>query len=74
MTGSSMSATVIPTSAPPVTADQVFAKAILYEKCMRNGTPCIRYENFSEIHRCLQERLVIDHFDDVTVKARLSPV
>jgi len=55
-------------------ADQVFAKTILYEKCLRNGTPCILYENFSEIHSCLQERLVIDHFDDVTVKARLSSV
>jgi hypothetical protein len=36
------------------TADQVFAKPILYEKCEKNGTPCLRYEDFGDIRRCLE--------------------
>ncbi len=31
------------------TADLVFAKPILYEKCLENGTACVRYENFRDI-------------------------
>jgi len=55
-------------------ADLVFAKPILYEKCVNNGKPCILYESFSEIHSCLKQRFVIDHSGDVTVKARLYTV
>ncbi len=39
---------------PARAADQVFAKGILYEKCVKNGTPCLRYDNFGDIRRCLE--------------------
>ena len=39
------------------TADQIFAKDILYEKCMDNGTPCLRYDNFGDIRRNLGKNL-----------------
>jgi 2-hydroxy-3-keto-5-methylthiopentenyl-1-phosphate phosphatase len=39
---------------PARAADQVFAKPILYEKCEKNGTPCLRYEDFGDIRRCLE--------------------
>jgi 2-hydroxy-3-keto-5-methylthiopentenyl-1-phosphate phosphatase len=39
------------------TADQIFAKDILYEKCMDNGTPCLRYDDFGDIRRCLEKSL-----------------
>ena len=34
---------------PAKDADVVFAKGILYEKCLENGRSCIRYENFRDI-------------------------
>src|SRR3989304_6522456 len=34
---------------PSRSADLVFAKHILYEKCRQNGTDCIYYENFRDI-------------------------
>lgn len=43
------------------TADQIFAKEILYEKCMDNGTPCHRYDHFGDILRCL-EKVLSDRF------------
>jgi len=49
-------------------ADQIFAKDILYEKCMDNGTPCIRYDDFGDIRRCLEKTLVINHFSDEALK------
>jgi 2-hydroxy-3-keto-5-methylthiopentenyl-1-phosphate phosphatase len=36
-------------------ADQVFAKEILYEKCVKNGTPCLHYDDFGNIRRCLEK-------------------
>lgn len=33
------------------TADQIFAKDILYDKCMENGTPCLFYNDFGDIRR-----------------------
>lgn len=39
---------------PAKTADIVFAKYILYEKCNDNGTACISYENFRDIMDCLE--------------------
>jgi 2-hydroxy-3-keto-5-methylthiopentenyl-1-phosphate phosphatase len=41
------------------TADQLFAKDILYEKCMENGTPCLRYDDFGDIRRSLEKSLAI---------------
>jgi 2-hydroxy-3-keto-5-methylthiopentenyl-1-phosphate phosphatase len=38
-------------------ADQIFAKDILYEKCLENGTPCLLYDDFGDIRRCLGETL-----------------
>ncbi len=38
---------------PAKSADVVFAKYILYDKCRKNGTACIRYENFRDIMSCL---------------------
>ena len=35
-------------------SDQIFAKPILYEKCIGNGTPCTRYKDFGDIRRCLE--------------------
>jgi len=34
---------------PAKTADLVFAKYILYDKCQKNGTACIPYQNFRDI-------------------------
>ena len=34
-----------------------FAKPILHEKCMKNGTPSLLYDNFGDIHRCLEKNL-----------------
>jgi 2-hydroxy-3-keto-5-methylthiopentenyl-1-phosphate phosphatase len=39
------------------TADQIFAKDVLYEKCRDNGTPCIHYDDFGDIRRCLEKNL-----------------
>jgi 2-hydroxy-3-keto-5-methylthiopentenyl-1-phosphate phosphatase len=39
------------------TADQIFAKDILYEKCMGNGTPCLLYDDFGDIRRSLEKSL-----------------
>jgi 2-hydroxy-3-keto-5-methylthiopentenyl-1-phosphate phosphatase len=39
------------------TADQIFAKDILYEKCMDNGTPCLRYDDFGDVRRSLEKNL-----------------
>lgn len=38
-------------------ADQLFAKGILYEKCRDNGTPCLLYDDFGDIRRCLGKSL-----------------
>jgi 2-hydroxy-3-keto-5-methylthiopentenyl-1-phosphate phosphatase len=37
------------------TADQIFAKDILYEKCIDNGTPCLFYDDFRDIRRSLEK-------------------
>jgi 2-hydroxy-3-keto-5-methylthiopentenyl-1-phosphate phosphatase len=42
---------------PARAADQVFAKPILHEKCAKNGTPSILYDNFGDIRRCLGKSL-----------------
>jgi 2,3-diketo-5-methylthio-1-phosphopentane phosphatase len=39
---------------PSGTADIVFAKYILYEKCRQNGTDCIYYNDFRDIIDCLK--------------------
>jgi hypothetical protein len=39
------------------TADQIFAKEILYEKCVSNGTPCLLYDDFGDIRRSLEKNL-----------------
>jgi 2-hydroxy-3-keto-5-methylthiopentenyl-1-phosphate phosphatase len=49
---------------PARAADQVFAKPILHEKCMKNGTPSLLYNDFGDIRRCLGKSLVINHFGD----------
>jgi 2-hydroxy-3-keto-5-methylthiopentenyl-1-phosphate phosphatase len=38
---------------PAKDADLVFAKDVLYEKCVQNGTSCIHYENFGDIREYL---------------------
>jgi 2-hydroxy-3-keto-5-methylthiopentenyl-1-phosphate phosphatase len=43
------------------TADQIFAKDILYEKCIENGTPCLLYDDFGDIRRSL-EKILSDGF------------
>jgi 2,3-diketo-5-methylthio-1-phosphopentane phosphatase len=40
---------------PARAADQVFAKPILHEKCMKNGTPSLLYNDFGDIRRCLEK-------------------
>ncbi len=40
---------------PAKTADLVFAKYILYEKCQKNGTACIPYENFGDVMQYLMK-------------------
>ena len=42
---------------PARDADLVFAKETLFKKCMQNGTPCLRYDDFGDIRRCLEEAL-----------------
>jgi 2-hydroxy-3-keto-5-methylthiopentenyl-1-phosphate phosphatase len=32
-------------------ADMVFAKKILFQRCAEEGTPCVQFEDFSEINR-----------------------
>lgn len=39
-------------------ADQVYAKPILYEKCMKNGTPAILYDNFRDVRSGLGKSLL----------------
>jgi len=39
---------------PAQKADMVFAKDILYEKCLENGRDCIHYENFDDIREYLE--------------------
>ncbi len=41
---------------PAKNADLVFAKYILYDKCRKNGTPCIQYENFHDIMDYLSKK------------------
>lgn len=36
-------------------ADMVFAKKILYQRCELDGTPCIQFQDFSEINKYLTE-------------------
>ncbi|MCE5266211.1 MAG: MtnX-like HAD-IB family phosphatase [Deltaproteobacteria bacterium] len=36
-------------------ADQIFAKDVLYEKCMEKGTPCIFYDDFDDIRSRLEK-------------------
>ena len=40
---------------PARAADQIFAKEILYEKCVGNGTPCLHYNDFGDIRRSLEK-------------------
>jgi 2-hydroxy-3-keto-5-methylthiopentenyl-1-phosphate phosphatase len=42
---------------PAKDADLVFAKDVLYEKCVQNGTSCIHYENFGDIREYLAVNL-----------------
>lgn len=42
---------------PARNADLVFAKYILYEKCRKNGTACIPYENFRDVMDYLNQHL-----------------
>ena len=37
---------------PALKADVVFAKNILYRKCLENGKECILYSNFGDIKKC----------------------
>lgn len=37
------------------TADQIFAKDVLFEKCVENGTPCLFYDNFDDIRRSMEK-------------------
>ena len=53
---------------PARAADQVFAKPILHEKCLKNGTPSLLYDDFGDILRCLEKSLVINHFGDEAMK------
>ena len=39
------------------TADQLFAKDVLYEKCRQEGTPCFLYDDFGDVRRALEESL-----------------
>jgi 2-hydroxy-3-keto-5-methylthiopentenyl-1-phosphate phosphatase len=62
---------------PARAADQVFAKEILYEKCVNNGTPCLRYDDFADIRRCL-EKILSDGFskpvkEEGFVKSKFPP-
>jgi len=41
---------------PAKKADLVFAKHILYEKCLNNGTACISYNNFRDVMDYLIKR------------------
>ena len=40
---------------PAMDADLVFAKSILYEKCVEHGKECIHYENFNDIKAYLKK-------------------
>jgi 2-hydroxy-3-keto-5-methylthiopentenyl-1-phosphate phosphatase len=42
---------------PSGDADLVFAKDILWEKCLERGSTCIRYENFHDVQRYLMQTL-----------------
>jgi 2-hydroxy-3-keto-5-methylthiopentenyl-1-phosphate phosphatase len=42
---------------PSGDADLVFAKDILWEKCIERGTKCIQYDNFHDVQRHLVELL-----------------
>jgi len=46
---------------PAKTADLVFAKYILYEKCQKNGTACIPYENFRDVMDYLLQNVSRGH-------------
>ena len=41
---------------PSQRADRIFAKGVLLEKCMQNGTPCSPYRTFEDILRMLADR------------------
>jgi 2,3-diketo-5-methylthio-1-phosphopentane phosphatase len=38
-------------------ADRVFGKAVLYDKCRQNGTPCIPYRDFGDLLPLLEKTL-----------------
>lgn len=40
---------------PAMNADLVFAKSILYEKCVEHGKECIHYKNFNDIKDYLEK-------------------
>lgn len=40
---------------PSQKADLVFAKRVLYEKCLENGTACIRFDNFRDVQEYLMD-------------------
>jgi len=45
---------------PAKDADLVFAKEVLYEKCMQGGTACVHYENFQDILAYLHKTVCSD--------------
>jgi len=45
---------------PAKDADLVFAKEVLYEKCMQDGTACVHYENFQDILSYLDNALFLN--------------
>jgi 2,3-diketo-5-methylthio-1-phosphopentane phosphatase len=44
---------------PAKDADLVFAKEVLYEKCRKDGTECVHYENFQDILIYLDETVCL---------------
>lgn len=45
---------------PAKDADIVFAKDVLYDACMENGTACVCYNNFDDILVSLQQTICMD--------------
>jgi HAD superfamily phosphoserine phosphatase-like hydrolase len=39
------------------TADQLFAKGVLYQRCREQGTPCQLYDDFADVRRGLESSL-----------------
>lgn len=45
---------------PAKEADIVFAKDVLYDTCMQNGTACVYYHNFNDILVSLQQTICVN--------------